>query len=101
MVKKSVVEWNDKCKCMVEKYVVKCEEFKVIVLNEDLLLEECFKVCLKLVEFFCNFVLNCVCNCCEVFGCLCGYYCKLKMFCIVLCEFGLFGKILGFVKLSW
>lgn len=101
MVKVSVVEKNKCCCKLVVGQVNKCVVFKVVIMNQELFIEEWFKVILKFVVLLCNGLKICVCNCCEVIGCLCVYYCKFKMLCIVFCEFGNFGFVLGFVKLSW
>lgn len=101
MVKKFMIVCEKKCEVLVVKYVVKCVVFKEIVNDESKLMEECFKVCLKLVKLLCNSLVICFYNCCQLIGCFYVYYCKFKVFCIVLCELGFVGQISGMVKFSW
>ncbi len=101
MAKKSAIERNEKRKRLVVKFAAKREEFKAIIANEDLSLEERFKARLQLADLPRNSAPNRVRNRCEVTGRPRGYYRKMKMSRIALREFGSQGFIPGLVKSSW
>lgn len=64
MVKKFMVECEKKCEKLVQKYVVKCVVLNEVIYDQFCLMEECFKVLLKLVELLCNFLVMCLYNWC-------------------------------------
>lgn len=47
MVKKSMINCELKCEVIVVKYVVKCVELKVVIVNVNVSDEECFEVMMK------------------------------------------------------
>ena len=101
MAKLSAINKNNKRIKLVEKFLGKRKNLKIIVMNKKLTLEERFKAQQKLSKLPRNSAKIRVRNRCQITGRPHGVYRKLKISRIALRQLGLQGKIPGMVKSSW
>ena len=101
MAKLSAIQRNLKRIKLEKKYHQKRKQFKDIVNNRKLPLEERFKAQLKLAKLPKNSSKIRIRNRCEITGRPHGVYRKLKISRIALRELASSGKIPGMTKSSW
>ena len=101
MAKLSSVNKNNRRIKLSDKYFKKRQQFKKIIMNKKLSLEERFKAQQKLSKLPRNSAKIRVMNRCQITGRPHGVYRKLKISRIALRQLGLQGKIPGLVKSSW
>jgi small subunit ribosomal protein S14 len=101
MAKLSSVNKNNKRIKLSNKFYMKRQKLKKIIMNKKLPLEERFKAQQKLSKLPRNSAKNRVMNRCQITGRPHGVYRKLKISRIALRQLGLQGKIPGLVKSSW
>ncbi len=101
MAKLSSVNKNNKRIKLSNKFYMKRQKLKRIIMNKKLPLEERFKAQQKLSKLPRNSAKNRVMNRCQITGRPHGVYRKLKISRIALRQLGLQGKIPGLVKSSW
>ena len=101
MAKLSAINKNNRRMKLSDKYFLKRQKLKKIIMNKKLPLEERFKAQQKLSKMPRNSAKNRVMNRCQITGRPHGVYRKLKISRIALRKLGLEGKIPGMVKSSW
>ena len=101
MAKLSSVNKNNKRIKLSDRFYLKRQKLKKIVMNKKLPLEERFKAQQKLSKLPRNSAKVRVMNRCQITGRPHGVYRKLKISRIALRQLGLQGKIPGLVKSSW
>ena len=101
MAKMSAVNKNNKRIKLSDRFYLKRQKLKKIVMNKKLPLEERFKAQQKLSKLPRNSAKNRVRNRCQITGRPHGVYRKLKISRIALRKLTLEGKIPGMVKSSW
>ncbi len=101
MAKMSSINKNNKRIKLSDKFYMRREKLKKIVMDKKLPLEERFKAQQKLSKLPRNSAKNRVMNRCQITGRPHGVYRKLKISRIALRQLGLQGKIPGLVKSSW
>ena len=101
MAKMSSINKNNKRLKLANKFYKKRKNFKKIIMNKNLTLEERFKAQQKLSKLPRNSAKIRVRNRCQITGRPHGVYRKLKISRIALRQLGLQGKIPGMVKSSW
>ena len=101
MAKMSSINKNNKRIKLSDKFYMRREKLKKIVMDKKLPLEERFKAQQKLSKLPRNSAKTRVMNRCEITGRPHGVYRKLKISRIALRQLGLQGKIPGLVKSSW
>ena len=101
MAKLSSINKNKKRIKLSDKYYLKRNKLKKIIMNKNLPLEERFKAQQKLSKLPRNSAKIRVRNRCEITGRPHGVYRKLKISRIALRQLGLEGKIPGMIKSSW
>ena len=101
MAKLSSVNKNNKRIKLSDRFYLKRQKLKKIVMNKKLPLEERFKAQQKLSKLPRNSSKVRVMNRCQITGRPHGVYRKLKISRIALRQLGLQGKIPGLVKSSW
>ena len=97
----SSINKNNKRIKLSDKFYMRREKLKKIVMDKKLPLEERFKAQQKLSKLPRNSAKNRVMNRCQITGRPHGVYRKLKVSRIALRQLGLQGKIPGLVKSSW
>ena len=97
----SSINKNNKRIKLSDKFYMRREKLKKIVMDKKLPLEERFKAQQKLSKLPRNSAKNRVMNRCQITGRPHGVYRKLKISRIALRQLGLQGKIPGLVKSSW
>ena len=101
MAKLSSVNKNNKRIKLSDRFYLKRQKLKKIVMNKKLPLEERFKAQQRLSKLPRNSAKVRVMNRCQITGRPHGVYRKLKISRIALRQLGLQGKIPGLVKSSW
>ena len=101
MAKLSSINKNKKRIKLSDRYYLKRNKLKKIIMNKNLPLEERFKAQQKLSKLPRNSAKIRVRNRCEITGRPHGVYRKLKISRIALRQLGLEGKIPGMIKSSW
>ena len=101
MEKLSSIKKNNKRIKLTNKFYIKRQKLKKIIMDKKLTLEERFKAQQKLSKLPRNSAKNRVMNRCQITGRPHGVYRKLKISRIALRQLGLQGKIPGLVKSSW
>ena len=101
MAKMSSINKNNKRLKLANKFYKKRKNFKKIIMNKNLTLEERFKAQQKLSKLPRNSAKTRIRNRCQITGRPHGVYRKLKISRIALRQLGLQGKIPGMVKSSW
>ena len=101
MAKMSSINKNNKRIKLSDKFYMRREKLKKIVMDKKLPLEERFKAQQKLSKLPRNSAKIRVRNRCQITGRPHGVYRKLKISRIALRQLGLQGKIPGLVKSSW
>ena len=101
MAKTSAVYRNLKRAKMAEKFKVRRQKLKDIVMDKLISPEERFHATLKLAELPRNSATNRFRNRCKVTGRSRGYYRKFGLARIELRDMASFGQIPGLVKSSW
>ncbi len=101
MAKLSAINKNNKREKLSNKFYLKRQKLKKIIMNKKLSLEERFKAQQKLSKMPRNSAKNRVMNRCKITGRPHGVYRKLKISRIALRKLGLEGKIPGLIKSSW
>ena len=101
MAKQSSINKNNRRIKLSDKLFKKRSEWKKIVMDKKIPLEERFKAQQKLSKLPRNSAKNRVMNRCQITGRPHGVYRKLKISRIALRQLGLQGKIPGLVKSSW
>ena len=101
MAKMSSINKNNKRIKLSDKFYMRREKLKKIVMDKKLPLEERFKAQQKLSKLPRNSAKNRVMNRCQITGRPHGVYRKLKISRIALRQLGLQGKIPGLIKSSW
>ena len=101
MAKAAMVQREVKRQKLVTKYAAKRSALKEIANNQDLPMEERFKVRLKLAKLPRNSSPTRLRNRCQMTGRPKGYYRKLKVSRITLRQLASDGMIPGMVKSSW
>ena len=101
MAKLSSINKNNKRIKLSDKFYMKREKLKKIIMNKKLPLEERFKAQQKLSKLPRNSAKSRVMNRCQITGRPHGVYRKLKISRIALRDLGLAGLIPGMTKSSW
>ena len=101
MAKMSSINKNNKRIKLSDKFYMRREKLKKIVMDKKIPLEERFKAQQKLSKLPRNSAKIRVRNRCQITGRPHGVYRKLKISRIALRQLGLEGKIPGMVKSSW
>ena len=101
MAKLSSINKNKKRIKLSDRYYLKRNKLKKIIMNKNLPLEERFKAQQKLSKLPRNSAKIRVRNRCEITGRPHGVYRKLKISRLALRQLGLEGKIPGMIKSSW
>ncbi len=101
MAKLSSIKKNNKRIKLTNKFYIKRQKLKKIIMDKKLTLEERFKAQQKLSKLPRNSSRVRVRNRCQITGRPHGVYRKLKISRIALRKLGLEGKIPGMVKSSW
>lgn len=101
MAKKSVIERNKKRKKLVEKYSGKRAEYKAVVLNRSLSMQERFTAQQELDRLPRDSSKTRVANRCEITGRKRAYYRKFKVSRIMLRLLASEGLLPGVKKASW
>ena len=101
MAKISAINKNNRRINLSNKFYIKRQKLKKIIMDKKLPLEERFKAQQKLSKLPRNSAKVRVMNRCQITGRPHGVYRKLKISRIALRQLGLQGKIPGLVKSSW
>ena len=101
MAKTSAMNKNNRRINLSNKFYIKRQKLKKIIMDKKLPLEERFKAQQKLSKLPRNSAKVRVMNRCQITGRPHGVYRKLKISRIALRQLGLEGKIPGMVKSSW
>ena len=101
MAKMSSINKNNKRIKLSDKFYMRREKLKKIVMDKKLPLEERFKAQQKLSKLPRNSAKNRVMNRCQITGRPHGVYRKLKISRIALRDMASAGKIPGITKSSW
>lgn len=101
MAKTSMIEKNNRRRCMVKQKAAGRKALKAKIMDKETSMEERFAAVMKLARMPRNSAAVRIRNRCELSGRPRGFYRKFKLSRIALRELAASGKVPGVIKSSW